>query len=777
MNVLYKALPKGITKPSAKSGPQMPTRLADLALAQKSQGGLAFLLAVLLSLSLIAGINFKTKVKVFIAGEIATQDVTADQDLMVEEKESTRLKLKQLEQAQPPFFDLSHGSGAHLTEAVNNVLGQLKNANPVDLEQIRWQIAEILNSEISASSAALLRNNELQILITVRILPWLSDKFDHGVISDSRWLQQLHNGILMRDPTTKEDILRQDLDQIRDLPRLREDLETYLREEVKLSLRQRKAIIELISPLLYPTLTLNPEATQQRMQQVMAGVEPVFYQIKKGEIIVRQGERVNSQAQLKLQALYSQEPAYFEWRRPLGIFTLSLLVALGLVLSTTGHWFKPLENRDALFIASTILFFAIPAKMLSIVEPPLAERLLPLRVDELAFLFPVAGAAGLLALFLPPVFCFFSNLLLSFVCCQMVSGNLGIFIYFFIGGRLNIFLLKRAQNRNEMLKSVLPLLGGLIVAWNGVNLMESQNFNGWILKGVFVTANACISLLAILSLSPIVEMVLGYTSRFKLMELINLEQPLLQELMVVAPGTYHHSLIVANMVEAGAQTIGANALLCKVAALYHDIGKLKSPQYFIENQYRGKNRHDKLAPPMSALILIAHVKKGVELARQHRLGQEVIDIIKQHHGTSLISYFYYKAVSLAESRGAEPICKEDYQYPGPKPQSREAGLVMLADAIEASSRSFVDPTPARLKGHIESMTKKIFSDSQLDESELTMKDLHMLADNFLRILTGIFHQRIEYPGPRPEKRQPPQLKTVQLRKPELSHPLTTKIVL
>ena len=177
-----------------------------------------------------------------------------------------------------------------------------------------------------------------------------------------------------------------------------------------------------------------------------------------------------------------------------------------------------------------------------------------------------------------------------------------------------------------------------------------------------------------------------------------------------------------------------------MAALYHDVGKLSYPEYFIENQFGGPNKHDKLAPSMSALILLSHVKKGTELAERYKLGQEITDIIRQHHGTRLVRFFYQKALNLGEKPR-----ESDYSYPGPRPQTKEAAILMLADSVEASSRTLTDPTPARIKSHIDTIIKGIFSEGQLDESELTFKDLHFLSENFQRILTGIFHQRIAYP--------------------------------
>jgi putative nucleotidyltransferase with HDIG domain len=201
------------------------------------------------------------------------------------------------------------------------------------------------------------------------------------------------------------------------------------------------------------------------------------------------------------------------------------------------------------------------------------------------------------------------------------------------------------------------------------------------------------------------------------------------------------------MVEATAKAIQANPLLAKVSAYYHDIGKIKKPLYFIENQMGGENKHEKLAPSMSSLILISHVKDGVDLAREHKLGREIISIIQQHHGTNLISYFYHKAKErmLSKSGKVTDVKEEDFRYPGPKPQTKEAGLVMLADMVEAASRSLIDPTPARIQGMVQKIINKVFSDGQLDECELTLKDLHEIAKGFNKTLSGIFHQRIEYP--------------------------------
>jgi len=218
---------------------------------------------------------------------------------------------------------------------------------------------------------------------------------------------------------------------------------------------------------------------------------------------------------------------------------------------------------------------------------------------------------------------------------------------------------------------------------------------------------------------------------------------------VRAPGTYHHSVIVGNLAEEAAEAIGANALLARVSAYYHDIGKMSKPEYFIENQYSSVNKHDGLTPTMSSLVIIAHVKEGLELGRGYNLGKPLEDIIEQHHGTSLLSYFYTRAKQM-DLLAEQTLDKEDFRYPGPKPQSREAAIVMLADAVEAASRTLSEPTSARTQGLVRRIANNIFSDGQLDECDLTLRDLKKIVDSFTRILLGIFHCRIDYPSPEAE---------------------------
>ena len=249
-------------------------------------------------------------------------------------------------------------------------------------------------------------------------------------------------------------------------------------------------------------------------------------------------------------------------------------------------------------------------------------------------------------------------------------------------------------------------------------------------------------------ITPVVEHLCGYVTDMRLIEMATLDHPILKELSLSAPGTWNHSMVIGMMVEAAADAIGANSVLARVGAYFHDVGKSKKPLYFVENQSGGENRHDKLSTSMSALIIRSHVKDGIDLARKYKLPEPVIDIIAQHHGTSLIEYFYDKATKETAETGTETtVDRSLYAYPGPKPQSREAAILMLADGVEAASRTISDPTPDRIQGMVQKMINKVFASGELNECELTLKDLHFIAKTFNRVLNGIYHQRIAYAEP------------------------------
>ncbi|SDB42765.1 hypothetical protein SAMN05660653_02048 [Desulfonatronum thiosulfatophilum] len=714
---------------------------------ENSAGSLLVFMACMVLVAALSGVSIEPGGRIFVQGEIATHDVTAPRDLLIEDDISTRTRREMVAQTQPPVFDLAQIPFAQMARKIVNLLDVIHSSTPENLADIQNLVAEELNIRIPAGVWNEWRKQSFHDLIVTKIVPWLEEAYSKGILSERRFVSDITTGVIVRELSSETEQLHLNALDFPDLEVLLRNLDRHLRDNLNLPVSVRRAAEELLSPLLRPNLTLNQEATQTRLNSAKLAVEPVFYQIKKGEIIVRKSERVSADQQRKMQAFFHDQTGRYNWDRFSGVLVISLLFTLA-IFQAANSINKRLTPKDALLLALVMLTFAAMAKFVAFSRFPLSQELLYLTPDVFVYSLPIAGAAGVLALFFPLLICIFSGALLAFLCTQMLHAGFDVFLFYLMGAVGCAMLLRGAQTRTDILRTGLPLLALILGTWAALNLLDFQGVSWFAAGAMFSATGAVLSILLLLAFSPVVEYLFGYTSRFKLLEMMSLEQPLLQDLMVNAPGTYHHCLIVANMAEAGAKAIGANPLLAKVAALYHDIGKVKNPHYFIENQFGCENKHDKLAPSMSALILISHVKKGAELAAKHKLGPEITDLIQQHHGTRLISYFYQKALTQKEERGTENIREADFCYPGPKPQTKEAGIILLADAIEASSRTLVDPTPSRVRNHIQNLVRAVFNEGQLDDSDLSLKDLNILSETFQRILTGIFHQRIDYPQPR-----------------------------
>ena len=366
--------------------------------------------------------------------------------------------------------------------------------------------------------------------------------------------------------------------------------------------------------------------------------------------------------------------------------------------------------------------------------------------DGMASMFgtPLPVGAMLVAL----IFDFHAALIFSLVI-SLLTGvsfqNPFLPVYVFIGSLTAAFSVLRCKRRSALIKGGLYVSIVNIVIAGIILLLTSHLFSADAPAAIFFAAMSGLFVAAIVSIMlPVIEYFFGISTDITLLELLDLGQPLMRSLMINAPGTHHHSIIVGNLAEAAAEAVGANPLLSRVTAYYHDIGKVKMPEYFVENQHGSFSKHERLAPHMSAMILVSHVKEGVELARQYKLPKAVIDIIQQHHGTRLMNFFYQKA------RDAGTVNEGEYRYPGPKPQTRVAALVMMADAVEASARALTDPTPARINALVEKIINEIFLDGQIDECELTLKDISEIKKRFTYVLISIFHKRIQYPELEPK---------------------------
>ena len=362
------------------------------------------------------------------------------------------------------------------------------------------------------------------------------------------------------------------------------------------------------------------------------------------------------------------------------------------------------------------------------------------------FYIPVAAAAMLTVLLFKDLqLGFLISLLGSILATLIAKADLNLMLVFFLGGVTGILAVREARNRSRIISA------GLLVSFVQVlcltllsadpHFLTTQFFIQHQLRPLFL--NGFIAAFSVMATLKIFEYLFGAVTNFSLLELSDFNHPLLKKMILEAPGTYHHSLVVSNLAEAAANAIGGDSLLARVGAYYHDIGKLNKPEYFVENQLGGKNKHDDLEPSISRLLVLNHVKEGIELAKKYKLNQAIVDFIPQHHGTSLMHYFYQRA--LEETKESQVINEENFRYPGPKPQSRETAIVLLADSVEGATRSLDDPTPSKIEETVKKVINNKFIDGQLDECNLTLKEINTISATFTRVLGAMHHVRVKYP--------------------------------
>lgn len=512
-------------------------------------------------------------------------------------------------------------------------------------------------------------------------------------------------------------------------------------------------LLYLARSLLIPNLTLNKQEYSQRKQVARDGILPVLITIKRNQVIVNKGQKVQpfDMAIFKqIESIQSDKKKDFMALALALLLSVAVLVFSSYIRRFTQNKIK-FDTKDIVVMMAITLGVVLMTKVYMFVADAAFISRFGSFLTHSVFLAaaPVAAGPMIIGLIITSgelvwLFTAFMAISLSI----MEDFNFMFLIVTLIGGIAAARGVLNCKKRNDIYWAGVRtgLINALLVGFL-VLIAKIEQDEG--LTEVFLVVPAAFlggifSSLITMMFIPFVESVFNYTTDVKLLELSNLNHPLLKKMLIQAPGTYHHSMMVGSMVEAAAQEIGANPLLAKVMSYYHDIGKMAHPNYFIENQKPGHNPHDTISPFMSKTLLIAHIKDGVEMGIEHKLGKPIIDGIVQHHGTTLISFFYNKAVEMRDASDAE-IPEEEFRYPGPKPQFRESALVMLADSIEAAARSLDEPTPTRLQNIVRNIIQRKFTDAQLDECNLTLKDLSKVEQAFVKILLGIYHQRIDYP--------------------------------
>ncbi len=514
--------------------------------------------------------------------------------------------------------------------------------------------------------------------------------------------------------------------------------------------------LTLARSMMVPNMTLNKQETNIRKQNARDSILPVNISVKKNQVLIARGTTIQA-ASLSL----VEQMKKIQSERSRFLMTISLAVLLYLTSLTFGTYVRRFSNRIkfetkdltvmSIIAMLSILMVKLFELMFEMIFSQLRERFAP---EDLMYASPIVLGPILVGLLIPTgeiVWLF--TAFLSIVFGVMEGFDFTFSLVALVGGIAGARGVVRCQKRNDIYFAGLLtgfIMFGLLVCLHLLDTTKATiSLDDSVYKAVAGLIGGILSSLFAMIFVPLFESMFRYTTDVKLLELSNLNHPLLKDLLVKAPGTYHHSIMVGTLIESAAQEIGANPLLGKVMGYYHDIGKMNHPQYFIENQRPGHNPHDTISPFMSKTLLIAHVKDGAEYARQYRLGKPILDGILQHHGTTMMTYFYNRAQQ--QKKPTETVTEQEFRYPGPKPQFKESGVLMLADGVEAASRTLDDPSPMRLQTLVKTIIQKKFNDGQLDECNLSLKDLHVIEGIFVKILLGVYHHRIEYPSDQTEE--------------------------
>ncbi|WP_461205589.1 HD family phosphohydrolase [Clostridium sp. DL1XJH146] len=493
-----------------------------------------------------------------------------------------------------------------------------------------------------------------------------------------------------------------------------------------LSNKLREIGISIGYSKLEPNFFYDEEKTEKLKEEAIEMVQPIL--VKKGETIVREGEKVTERDISVLQELGLLDNDFNTYT----YIVIGVLVLMYLILSWIylyKYHINIFRNWKRLILISVLAIISLLlARTLKIISP---------------MIIPLACVPMLMTLLIDDKVSLVLNLMTCILISVVVQFNIEVTLLALVNCLLGAITLKKLQQRNDIL--YISLIIGIIsfsMSFS-IGFLLSSNAVEILQKSGLAFIGSTLSSILTIGFLPFFESAFDIVTTIKLLELSNPNHPLQKRLLMEAPGTYHHSVLVANLSELAAERVGGNPVLARASAYYHDVGKLKRPMFFSENQIGKDNPHNNINPNLSTLIITSHVKDGLELAKEYRLPGVIRDAIEQHHGTSLVKYFYITAKNSAEK--PEEIKEEDFMYPGPIPESKEVAIMMLADSVEAAVRSIVEPTQGKIEEMVNKIIKGKFNENQLDNCDLTLKDLNAIREAFLKVLSGIYHQRIEYP--------------------------------
>ncbi|NGP43521.1 HD family phosphohydrolase [Bacillaceae bacterium SIJ1] len=520
---------------------------------------------------------------------------------------------------------------------------------------------------------------------------------------------------------------------------LEERKEEVRREISYTSLPQalKQTVSDLAAGMIIPNYVYDPQETSKQRQEIRDDIEPVMIQM--GQLIVKEGQLIDREIyrMLELVGVLDQSTNLLPF---IGLALLTVLLAVLIV-----YYAKDLKDATRsvqVYQYIYLIIFSVVLLMMKIIS-----FIQPENQDQLGLLVPVAAGTMLIKLLINNRMAVITSIALAFTGSLIFSGsvpgnfNYDLFLYYLASGLAGTLFLSKRNQRSQILQA------GLIVAFINAVVVTALTFVGYdqvsdLLLGVgLAIISGVASSILTLGLLPFFEAGFGVLSTIKLIELSSPNHPLLRKILVETPGTYHHSVMVANLSEAACEAVGANGLLARVGSYYHDIGKTKRPHFFIENQMGMENPHNKIAPQLSKTIITAHATDGAEMLRSHKMPKEIVDIAAQHHGTTLLKYFYHQANEQADKE----ISEAEFRYIGPKAQTKEVAIIGICDSVEAAVRSLSKPNPNKIETIVRSIISDRLQDGQFDECDLTLKELDQVARSICETLKGIFHSRIEYP--------------------------------
>ena len=684
---------------------------------------ISIFLVLLIAVTLVLSINFFPDKILLKEGQICTKDILSPGDFEFVDLEATQNLKEKAAKSIKEVYDLNLANIENVEKEIDSFflkieeyqekIDQSSNNTTAFSMETNSRLTDVEPNEMAMANEI---NEDLGLYISEQVIAAYLQL-------DNLSLEKIRVDIGSSVRKIMEQGIKED-----DLERAKKQLITEISE---ISLDHHDALIasEIATSLLLPSLFLNEEDTEKRRQEAIASVDDVIRTIQKGQIIIRKGEVVTSEGIAILNALGLKNPK-INFSNIIGIIMITAICLLIVFLYLSYFYSDIYENVNKLILLGTISIFVI--------------LLAKIASQASGYLMPIASASMLIAISLNPNIAVLLTVILSLLIGFFPGGGLNYILVSVISGIVAIYSIRKATQRSSITRAGLIIAGVNIITISALGLINNEGYYLILQNNLWGVLNGFLAVVLTIGILPFLESFFNITTSFKLMELSNSDQPLLKKLITEAPGTYQHSIVVGNLSETAASEIGANGLLARVAALYHDIGKIKRAYFFIENQEVYKNIHDDMEPSLSALVIASHVKEGVELAKKNKLPKDIIDIIAQHHGTGLINYFFHRALKENESAN-DAVAEENYRYSGPKPQTKEAGIILLADSLEAATRSLTNPTATRIKTLVKEIIQKNLENGQLEECDLTLKDLDKIGDSFSLILTGMFHSRVEYP--------------------------------